>query len=86
MGEHHWIFQALLRSYFVLASSLVTNHVLLCSFCPSIYFAYGVEVTHELGFLFLKKGLVYWENLVTLLCDHILAGCLLMSPIHPQYK
>lgn len=82
MGKHHYRFQALLHSYFVWLPhwSLTT-----CCFVPSAlqYILHTVlKLLINLAFFFLKKAFVYWENLVSLLCDHVLAGCL--SWCHPS--
>lgn len=81
MGEHHCRFQAVLRSYFVwLPHWSLTS----CCFVLSAlqYILHPVlKLLINLAF-FLKKAFVYWENLVSLLRDHTLAGCL--SWCHPS--
>lgn len=65
-----------------LASSLVPNHMLLCSSALQYILPVVLKFLFNLTFFFLKKAFVYWGNLVSLLCDQILAGC--FSWCHPS--
>lgn len=82
MEEHYCRFHALLHSCFVWLPhwSLTT-----CSFVLFAlwYISHTVlKLLINLIFFSLKKSFVYWENLMLLLCDHVLVDCL--SWCHPS--